>query len=57
MKKRARIVVDCCGDIRRITSPVKASFPRQREGIFKKYTCSTYLGAGSFGILHNLNER
>ena len=37
MMKRARIAVDCCGDIRRMIWPLKAGFPCQSEGIFKQY--------------------
>ena len=38
MMKRARIAVDCFGEIRRIIWPFKADFPCQGEGISKQYT-------------------
>ena len=34
MTKRARISVDCCGEIRRIIRPLKSDFPSQTAGIF-----------------------
>ena len=36
--KRARIVVDCCGEIRRIIWPLKVGLPCQSEGTIKQYT-------------------
>ena len=40
MMKRARIAVDCYGEIRRTISPLKSGFP----------------DAGWFGMLYKLNE-
>ena len=38
MMKRARIAVECCGEILIIIWSLKAGFPCQNEGIFKQYT-------------------
>ena len=38
MMKRAKIAVDCFGEIRRIIWPLKSDFPCQSEGISKQYT-------------------
>ena len=43
MMKRARIAVDCCGEIRRISWPLKADFPCQSEGISKQYTEEAFI--------------
>ena len=43
MLKRARIAVDCCGEIRRIIWPLKADFPSQSEGISKQYTEEAFI--------------
>ena len=57
MMKRAGIVVDCCGEIRRITRPLKAGFPCRSEGSFKQQTdAELILTQILFGFLYNLNE-
>ena len=41
--KRARIVVDYFGEIRRIIWPLKADVPCQSEGISKQYTEEAFI--------------
>ena len=43
MMKRARIAVDCFGEIRRIIWPFKAHFPCQSEGISKQHTEEAFI--------------
>ena len=43
MMKRARIAVDCFGEIRRIIWPLEADFPCQSEGISKQYTEEAFI--------------
>ena len=43
MMKRARIAVDCCGEIRKIIWPLKADFPCQNEGFSKQYTEEAFI--------------
>ena len=61
MMKRARIAVDCCGEIRRIIWPLKADFPYQSEGISKQYTeeafILTQVGLVFFSTPTNTNFR
>ena len=49
MMKRARIAVDCCGEIRRIICPLKAGFPSQNEEFFKQYTAEVLILARGGG--------